>query len=89
MELPAGIALAGLKRLSRMQAHPYFDRSALERLLPLSGRREGLSGVAEGVQEGVALRVDLDAAVKAERRSQEPPVLRQCVRIPFGAEIMQ
>ena len=72
VELPAGIALAGQKRLPRVQAHPYPDRSALERLLPPSGRREGLSGVPEGVQEGVALRVDLDAAGESAPQKPSP-----------------
>ena len=77
VQLAAGVALAGQARLARVQAHPHLDRPARERLLTLGRRRQRLSGVGEGVEEGVSLRVDLDATASGEGASQEAAVLRQ------------
>ena len=49
----------------------------------LSGRR------GERVEEGIALRVNLDAAVRGERLPQQPPMLRQRGRILFRPELVQ
>ena len=43
----------------------------------------------EGDEEGVALRVDLDAAVSLERVAQDAAVLGQRVRVALRAELVE
>ena len=47
-------------------------------------RRRRVAGAREDVEEGVALRVDLLAAVPRERIAHEPPVVLQRRRIPVA-----
>ena len=56
-------------------------RPVLERALRLRSRGERGLAVVEDNEERVALRVDLDAAVALEGRAQQPPMLRQRVRV--------
>ncbi len=75
VQLVAGVALAGQTRLTGVQADPHVDRPGGERLLTLGRCGERLDGIGECVQEGVSLRIDLDAAVSGEGAAQETAVL--------------
>ena len=55
-------------------------------------RARGVGGAARGRkrdEEGVALRVDLDTAVRRERVPQESSMLRERVRVRIRAERVQ
>jgi hypothetical protein len=69
-------------RLTRMQAHAYTDRSAAERILRSLRARDSIRGARESDEEGVALRVHLDAAATCKRLAEHAPVLGQHVRVP-------
>ena len=60
----------------------------LERILRRLRACDGVRGACEGDEEGVALRVDLDAAVSRERLAERAPVLGEHVGVPL-AELVQ
>jgi len=72
-----------------MDPHPYDDRRRRERLEPLSRGLERSLRRAERDEERVALRIDLDAGVRRERGSQQPPMLRQDLGVRLVAERAQ
>ena len=82
------VALVVDERLTRVQPHPHADRSGSQRVLSRSGGRERVGRSCERDEEGVALRVDLDAVVRDERSPQCTPVLAERVGV-VGAELMQ
>ena len=61
-----------------MNAHSHGD---LEHFLCLARRRDRSRRGWEGDEEGVALRVDLDAAVLPERLPQDLSMVRECLGI--------
>ena len=63
-----------------------LDRADCERVLPVEGRIHRLAGGREGDEERVALRVDLDAAVRGEGRAQCTTVLGQRLRVRLRPE---
>src|SRR6476469_1500110 len=67
---------------------PMRTRIGPDRRLTFGRRREGVPGAGESDEEGVALGVDLNAAVAGERLAQEAPVLGQCIRVGV-AELVQ
>ena len=80
MDVDADIAVLRQQRLARVDTHPHPDR-AVQRLAGFPRSRERVRRTRERDEEGVALRVDLDAVVARERRAQHLPVLGQRVRI--------
>ena len=52
-------------------------------------RRERPWRGREGEEEGVALRVDLDAALGGAGLPDHAPVLGERLRVPLGAELVQ
>ena len=72
-----------------MEPHPDADRPGRERVLPLAGRGDGARRGREGDEERVALRVDLDAAVRGEGVAQHAPVLGERLRVRLGPERVQ
>jgi hypothetical protein len=66
-----------------MQAHAYTDRPSTEPILGSLRARDSVRGAREGDEEGVALRVDLDAAMACKRLTEHVPVLGQHVRVPI------
>ena len=89
VHVDADVTLSSQDRLAGMDAHPHADRLGRQRVLGLARREQRLPRVGEGDEEGVALRVDLDPAVRRERRSQRAPVLSQRVCVPLGAQLVQ
>jgi spore coat polysaccharide biosynthesis protein SpsF (cytidylyltransferase family) len=57
-------------------------------MLPCRGRRDGIGGASERIEERIALRIDLDAPVTVKRVTQDAPMLEEhfCVRV---AELVQ
>ena len=82
----ADVALAGQQRRPGMEPHPHGDRECLLRLAR-GGQRPGRG--REGNEEGVALRVHLDASVAGERLAQDRAVLGELVRVRLGTELVQ
>ena len=66
VDVDADVALFSDERLAGVEAHPHPDRPGLERRLTFRCRRKRVLGAGEGDEEGIALRVDLDAAVAVE-----------------------
>ena len=60
-----------------------------ERLLSVTRGRDGIWRRGEGDEEGVALRVDLDAAVALERLAQHTPVFGQRLGVALGPKLVQ
>ena len=87
MDVDADVALLGDERLAGVEAYSDLDRP-VQRLLCLRRRRERIGGAGEGDEEGVALRVDLDAAVGGERLAKHPPVFGESVCVGV-AELLQ
>jgi hypothetical protein len=63
MDVESDITLTAAPRLSGMHANADMHRPIGERMLGCLGRRDGIAGTTEGKEEGVPLRVDLNAAV--------------------------
>ena len=71
-----------------MQPHAHADRPAGKCALAVGGGGNGVRRAGEGDEEGITLRVDLDAVVLGKRRAESPPVLVQ--RLPVAvAELLQ
>jgi hypothetical protein len=83
------VALLCQLRRARMEANPDPDRTVGESFRCYSRRRERAACGREGNQEGIALRVDLDAAVGPERLAHDAAVLRQRLPVSVGAKLMQ
>ena len=81
--------VAGLRdgRLAGVQPHPYAHLAVLgpgvrlQRALPVRCGRRRVAGAGEDVEEGVALGVDLLAAVARERLAHEPLVVGEHCRV--------
>jgi hypothetical protein len=89
VDVSADIALVGEQRRSRMDAHPDANGTGGE--LFTRGRRGRQRAWCrwEGDEEGVALRVDLDPALRGDRVADHAPVLCQRLRVRLGAELVQ
>ena len=86
----ADVALLADVRRAGVQTHTHGDRSRGERLgdVPTcSLQRAGRGG--ERVEEGVALSVQLDAAVSAAPFPQHAPVVDQGLVVRLGPELVQ
>ena len=85
----AHVSLVRDERLTRVDADPHSHRPSFERGLTVSGRGHRIGGACEGVEEGVALGVHLDAAVPRERISELPPVLGEHIRVALTELVQQ
>ncbi len=81
VDVEPDIALVRDGRLTRVDAHPYADRSRGERLLSCCGGCERVGRSSKRDEERVALRVDLDSVVRGEHLPQRASVLAECVGI--------
>ena len=81
VDVLADVALLRRGRRARVQAHTHADRSRLEALASHPRGRRRPSGCRKRDEERVALRVDLDAAVRRRRLAHDPPVLGERVRV--------
>ena len=88
VQLAAGIALARQQRLARMQAHPHLDGARLQRRLARGGGGQRLDRIGIGVEEGVALRVDLGTTMRGEGASQKAAVLGERLDVALLAELL-
>jgi hypothetical protein len=83
------VALLGHMRRAGMDAHAQPDRSCGQSLQPRGRRLERTWGGREGDEEGVSLRIDLDAAVAVEGLAEGPSVLGERLGVALGTELSQ
>src|SRR5439155_26227056 len=88
VHVEAHIPLVRHERLAGVEAYADADRAAVERPLAFGGGRESVFRARKSDEEGVALGVDLDAAVAGEGLPEDAPVLRQRVGVGV-AELVQ
>ena len=84
VDVDADVALLGQVRRAGVDAHADPDRPGGERLLGRCRRAQRTGRGGKGDEEGIPLRVDLDAAVDAERGAQDAAVLRERLGVGFG-----
>jgi hypothetical protein len=88
------IAIGAATRLAGVQPHPHPDLDARRpRLgeqvaLRVDSRRNGVLRCLEGDEERIPLIVDLAPAVHGERRTQNPVMFREQLRV-LGTELFQ
>jgi hypothetical protein len=81
------VTLLADRRLAGVQAHPHAHDRVLgppmlgERLLRGDGRGDGVARTAEGIEEGVALRVDLGAGLGGKRIAHDSAVVADHVAV--------
>ena len=89
VDVLADVALFGHGRRAGMQPHAHPDRSRGEPLAcRLCGRRRS-SRCRKRDEEGVALRVDLDTAVRGRGPAHDVPVLRERLGVARRPELVQ
>jgi hypothetical protein len=78
-----------------MDTHPYFDRHPFrpvvreQRVLRVHSAVHCVARAPEGDEEGVALRVDLVAVMRGERRPQDPLVLGEHLLVAVAERLHQ
>ena len=72
-----------------MQPHPHPDRAGAKLVLRLPRGVERLRRLRDGDEEGVPLRVHLDAAVRGEGGPEDPAMFGQCGRESLGTQLVQ
>ena len=71
-----------------VDAHADTNRTPLERPLCLRRRRQRVLRAPKRHEEGIALRVHLDTAVRSEHLPQQAPMLREHLSV-LVAELVQ
>ena len=88
------VPLLADRGLAGVQPHPHPHRRAvgplvgLERALGRDRGANGIAGAPERVEERIALRVDLRAAVRGERLADDPPVVARHIGVRV-AELLE
>ena len=89
VDVSADVALLGEERRARVQANAHLNRARGEPLNERLRRAQCRGSTREGEEEGVSLRVDLDAPLGRARIANHAPVLGERLRVGLGAELMQ
>ena len=85
----ADVALLGEAGRSRVQTDAHPDRPAASPSVISARGRERPRRGREGEEEGVALRVHLDAALRRAGRAHDPPVLGERLVVRLVPELVQ
>jgi hypothetical protein len=72
-----------------VDAHAHAERPGRKSLECSAGRPQGARRGREGNEEGIALRVDLDALARRERLTQSAAMFLQRLRVLLGPELVQ
>ena len=83
------VALVGQKRRSGVQADPDLHLPGCERTREGGGGHERSRRGREREEEGVTLRVDLDAALVGAGLADDAAVLGERIGVRLGAELVQ
>ena len=86
MDVVSDVALVRKQRRSRVKADPYLDRARGECFGDGFGSCRGAGRRREGEEEGITLRVDLDASLGGTGSADHAAVLGESIGVPFGAE---
>jgi hypothetical protein len=78
------VALFAQKRLTGVNADADPKRSVGQCGLYRRGGIDRIARLGEGVEESIALRIDLDSAVPPEGLSDDPAMLGQGLRVPIA-----
>jgi hypothetical protein len=70
-------------------AHAHTNPARRKSLKRRRGRLQRLRRGRKGDEEGIPLRIDLDATVNAKSLTQNAAMLRECPRILTGAQLVQ
>ena len=89
VHVPAHVTFLGQMRGTGVQADPHPDRPRGEQGGERLRRRERSRSGREGEEEGVALRVDLEAALGGAGRADHAAVLGERLGVPRGTELMK
>jgi hypothetical protein len=89
MHIHPDVALVCQHRLARVNPDPDLDRTGGEILLHLTRRCHRARRPRERDEERVTLRVHLDPVVARERLPQEPPMLREQLRVAVAMLLKQ
>ena len=77
----ADVALLGEQRLTGVDAHPHADRPSASAACASAAAAMRTARRRERDEEGIALRVDLDATMRGERFAEQAPVLGERLRV--------
>ena len=86
MNVRTDVSIVGQQRRTGVEAHAHRH---LELLLRLARGLDRSGCCRERDEEGVALRVDLDAAVPVECLAQHVAMLGETARVVLGTEVVQ
>ena len=89
MHVETGVAVVGEPRLTCVQPDANTHRRRRELTLRSCGRGDRIRRTLECHEECVALGVDLDAAVAAERGTEHAPVLGERVGVAVAGLVQQ
>jgi hypothetical protein len=89
MDVDSDVALVRDRPLAGVQSHPNADRRALERILRIGRRRDGLASRSERDEKRIALGIDFDTTVCVERLAQNATMLREGLGESLRAELLQ
>src|SRR5688572_1163127 len=89
MYVRSDVALLRQMRGAGMDAHPHADRPEGQSLERLRRGGERSRSSREGDEEGVSLRIDLDAAVGLKRAAQDAAMLGEPFGVLLGPELVQ
>jgi len=81
VDIETDVALVGQEWLSRVEAHANTHLADSQRGLPFLSCDDSISGLREGVEERISLRVDLDSIVALEGFAEQPSVLEERVAV--------
>ena len=89
MDVVADVALVRQQRRARVQPGSHLNRARSERSRHRLGCDYGTGGCREREEEGVALRVDLDAALGSACLADRPAMLGQSFGVGIGSELVE
>ena len=89
VHVDSDVALLAQMRRPRMDGHAHPNRSRGQSFECFRGGSERAGRGREGDEEGIALRIDLDALIRRERLTQDTAMLCQRPRVLLGAQVMK
>jgi len=89
VDVLSDVAFVGHERRTGVQTYPEMDRSGVETLRDHPRGLHCARCGGERNEKRVALGVDLDPALLRTRLAYDPPVLRERLGVPLGAEPVQ
>ena len=89
VDVQAHVPLRCESRRARVKTHPHADRAVGQNLQRHPCRRRSSSRRRKRDEERISLRVDLDSAVRGDRITHNPPMIRERLRVITRPQLMQ